>query len=320
LSTGGDGVNLFDSTGVVRASVSFGVSPTSPLATFDNTFGLNNTTISELSVVGIHGASQAVNSTNEIGSPGLGSKVIVSEVAPWSSGSSPVAADWFELSNVGATPVDVTGWKMDDNSQSPAGAVLLTGVTNIAPGESVIFIETATLETTKSNYLANWFGTNSPVDLQVGAYSGSGISLSSGGDGVTVYTSNNVLMAVVTFGPSPSGPYPTFDNAVGLDGLASASITNLSVVGTNGAFVAVNSSSEIGSPGILTVPVLSLTTSGSDAILSWTVDSVGYRLQDTLALENPNGWTNSLPSVLTNGRRGATATLTNNAQFFRLKK
>src|SRR5262249_15031211 len=41
--------------------------------------------------------------------PGL----IISEVAPWSSGNSPVGADWFELSNTGTNNLDITGWKMD---------------------------------------------------------------------------------------------------------------------------------------------------------------------------------------------------------------
>jgi hypothetical protein len=35
--------------------------------------------------------------------------VLVTEVSPWSSGNSPYAADWFEVTNTGATPVDLTG-------------------------------------------------------------------------------------------------------------------------------------------------------------------------------------------------------------------
>jgi Ca2+-binding RTX toxin-like protein len=70
LSTSGDAVNLFDSHGALQANVSFGASPSSPLATFDNSAGLNNTTISQLSAVDVHGGTAATNDANEIGSPG----------------------------------------------------------------------------------------------------------------------------------------------------------------------------------------------------------------------------------------------------------
>ena len=100
LSTSGDAVNLFDSSGTLQASVLFAASPASaPFATFDNGAGLNNAAISQLSAVGVHGAFAAANDAAEIGSPGtvgpIG-KLVISEVAPWSSGNSPVGADWFE--------------------------------------------------------------------------------------------------------------------------------------------------------------------------------------------------------------------------------
>jgi uncharacterized protein YjiK len=60
--------------------------------------------------------------------------LIISEVSPWSSGDSPYAADWFEVTNTGPHAVDLTGWKMDDNSNSFGNAVALTGVATLAPG------------------------------------------------------------------------------------------------------------------------------------------------------------------------------------------
>jgi hypothetical protein len=318
LSTGGDGVNLFDSLGNVRASVSFGASPlAAPFKTFDKSFGLNQTIISQLSSVGVHSAFVAVNSPNEIGSPGTGGKLVISEVAPWSSGSSPVAGDWFELSNTGATLLELTGWKMDDNSQSPVGAVLLTGITNIAPGESVIFIEATNLALARATFTSNWFGANPPVGLQIGTYTGSGVGLGTGGDAVNLYSSNNVLQASVSFGTSPTGPYATFDNAAGANGTA---LSQLSVAGNNGAFIAVNSPTETGSPGVMTVPALGLTQTGTEALLSWSVEAVGYRLEESAALGANSNWTNSQSPVLTNGQLGAAASLTNEVRFFRLRK
>src|SRR5262249_2921991 len=72
LSTGGDAVNLYNSTGVLQASVTFAASPAGPsFPTFDNSIGLNNAIISQLSVVPVHAAFAAVNDANEIGSPGV---------------------------------------------------------------------------------------------------------------------------------------------------------------------------------------------------------------------------------------------------------
>ncbi len=319
LSTGGDQVNLFDGIGTPRASVVFGSSPASaPLGTFDNSFGLNNTTISQLGIVGVHSAFVAVNSTNEIGSPGTGGKIVISEVAPWSSGSSSVGADWFELSNTGSTPLDITGWKMDDNSQSPAGAVALVGITNLAPGESVIFIESTNQANAQTTFRSNWFGAPLPAGLQIGNYTGSGVGLGTGGDAVNIYNSNNGLQASVSFGTSPVGPFATFDNGLGLN---NTNITQLSAVGINGAFVAVNASNETGSPGIMTVPGLVLTRSGNNAVIRWTVEATGYRVEDTLTLGIPASWAILTQSVvLTNGQLAVTLPMTNDSRFFRLRK
>jgi len=71
LSTSGDAVNVFNSGGVLQANVVFGASSSGPLfATFDNAAGLNNATISQLSLVGVNGAFVALNDAAEIGSPG----------------------------------------------------------------------------------------------------------------------------------------------------------------------------------------------------------------------------------------------------------
>lgn len=251
LSTSGDGVNIFNAAGVLQASVSFGASPSGPVfATFDNTAGLNAATISQLSVIGTNGAFAAAANANEVGSPGYAAPGIlrVTEVAPWSSGNSPVGADWFEVTNVGARAVDITGWKMDDSSESPAAAVPLAGITSIAPGESVIFLESANLSAISSAFLNNWFGGAAPAGLQIGTYSGSGVGLSTGGDAVNLYDTNNVRVASVSFGLAPSvAPFATFDNSAALN---VAAITTFSAVGVNGAFQAVASTTtEIGSPG-----------------------------------------------------------------------
>ena len=248
LSTGGDGVSIFNAAGILQARVIFGSSPAGPsFPTFDNKAGLNNATISQLSAVGVNGAFAAINSATEIGSPGRLGSLFISEVAPWSSGNSPVGQDWFEVTNNGSVPVDITGWKMDDNSGSPTGAVALNAITTIDPGESVIFIETANPAAKIPEFLTNWFGANPPAGLKIGSYTGSGVGLSTGSDEVNLFNATNQLQARVLFGnSSPNAPYKTFDNTAALNNVM---IAQLSEVGVNGAFIALNSSTEIGSPG-----------------------------------------------------------------------
>jgi uncharacterized protein YjiK len=251
LSASGDGVYLFDSAGLNRGGISFGASPAGPqFPSFDNTAGLFNLAVSRLSLSGVNGAFNAKAAATETGSPGYSApgKLIITEVAPWSSGNSPVGADWFEVTNIGAGLVDLSGWRVDDSSESPAAALALVGVGSVAPGESVIFIESSTPATTVPTFLSNWFGASPPAGLKVGTYSGSGIGLSTGGDAVNLFDPTNVRRTNVAFGASPvASPFGTFDNSAKLE---VAIISQLSVVGTNGAFVAANSSIEIGSPGV----------------------------------------------------------------------
>ena len=173
-------------------------------------------------------------------------RLFISEVAPWSSGNSPIAADWFEVTNAGSSAIDITGWKFDDNSNLFGSAVALNGITSIAAGESVIFIETADLATVGATFLSTWFGANPPAGLRLGSYTGAGVALSTGGDAVNLYNAAGVLQANVVFGASPASPFATFNNAAGLN---NATITTLSTLGVNGAAAAVNDALEIGSPG-----------------------------------------------------------------------
>jgi hypothetical protein len=177
--------------------------------------------------------------------------VAITEVAAWGSGNSPYASDWFELTNTGASAVNVTGWKMDDNSNSFAASIALTGISSIAAGESVIFLESSV----NASFLSTWFGAAGKAGLQIGNYvnSGGGVGLSTSGDAVNIYNAAGVLQANVSFGASDStSPYQTFDNSAGLN---NTTISQLSVVGSNGAFVALNDATEIGSPGsIAAVP------------------------------------------------------------------
>jgi hypothetical protein len=172
-------------------------------------------------------------------------QIIISEVDPTGSSAS-YAADWFELKNTGASAVDLTGWKMDDNSANFSLAVALRGITSVAAGQSVVFVEGNTSGTTDAtidaNFISAWFGGSAPVGFTIANYGGSGVGLSATSDAVNIYNSTGTLQAGVTFGASTAGF--TFDNAAGLSG----AISQLSAAGVNGAFLSFNGA-ETGSPG-----------------------------------------------------------------------
>ena len=179
-------------------------------------------------------------------------QIVITEVDPNGSSAS-YAADWFELENIGSSTIDLTGWEMDDNSDSFSKAVALTGVTSIAAGQTVVFIEntdpngsggallsptaTAALD---ANFANVWFGSNIPAGLTLANYGGSGVGLSANGDAVNIFDSTGNAITGVTFGVTTLGT--TLDNTAGLSGAISQS----SVVGVNGAF---SDGSEVGSPG-----------------------------------------------------------------------
>ncbi len=172
----------------------------------------------------------------------------ITEVAPWSS-SSPVGADWFEITNTGSTALDLTGWKMDDNSYAFGSAVAMSGVSSLAPGESAIFLEGGATQVTA--FINTWFGGNAPAGFKIGTYSGSGVGLSTSGDAVAVFDGAGNLKASVTFGASPSA-LQTFDNSAQINSTSlvnHATISTLSTAGTNGAGAAAGDASETGSPG-----------------------------------------------------------------------
>ncbi len=172
--------------------------------------------------------------------------IIISEVHSTGSSSAAYAEDWFELTNTGATAVNISGWRVDDSSASFGASLELLGVTEINPGQAVVFIEGDS--TSADAFKAAWFGASVPLDFAIGTYSGSGIGLSSGGDAVNIYNVAGDLQTFVSFGAGTLGT--SFDNTSGATGL----ISTLSVVGVNSAFTSAVGG-EVGSPGIGVSPV-----------------------------------------------------------------
>lgn len=117
-------------------------------------------------------------------------QIFITEVAPWGSGNSSYTVDWFELTNTGASAVDITGWKIDDDSNAFGSAANLRNVTSIAPGQSVVFLDVAVAnEAAKlAAFTSAWFGASAPSNFAFGYYNGAG-GLGTGGDAINIFNS-----------------------------------------------------------------------------------------------------------------------------------
>ena len=177
-------------------------------------------------------------------------QVRITEVDPNGS-SAAYAADWFEILNTGSTTVDLTGWKMDDNSDLFTSAVGMRGTTRLAPGQLAVFLEgnaTGTTDATIGAAFQTAWGANLPSNLTLGFYGGSGVGLSAGGDAVNLFDSTGNPMASVSFGATTVGQ--TLDNAADLN---NTTISQISVAGVDGAFNEATGP-EVGSPGAVPEP------------------------------------------------------------------
>lgn len=177
---------------------------------------------------------------------GAQAALIITEVM--SSSGTGGTTDWFEVTNVGASAADITGFRMDDNSFTFASSFALVGVTSIAAGQSVVFLESATPGTAIPDFRTFWGG--SATTAVIGSYTGSGVGFASGGDGVVVFNSSGVSQSTVSFLAATTGSsfgynLASYPNQIGFGGV--------SVNGSNGAFTSANILGNVGSPGA-TIP------------------------------------------------------------------
>jgi len=214
----------------------------------------------------------AVAAVLAIGNAMAASDIVITEVDPAGSGtgSSSYNNDWFELTNLGTTAQDITGWSMLDNHAASntttpysgtisignsSGSVLLSGITSIGAGQTVVFLDATGVTSTAAEiakFEAAWFGASVPANFTIGTYAtGTGqsaVGLSATSDMVNIFSgsaTNSALVASVAFGTDTGGG--TFDNTVGLN---NTTLTTKSVVGVNGAFASATGG-EIGSPGVV---------------------------------------------------------------------
>ena len=177
--------------------------------------------------------------------PAAHAGIVITEVMSTSgTGGTP---DWFEVTNDGISAVSLTGWKMDDGSFNINAAVALSGITSLGAGESAIFIE-STAGAGVASFRTFWGGL---AGVQVGYYSGSGVSLSSGGDGVCLFNNLSVNVNQVSFGAATTGSsfFWGWDSMGAIDPIYSAVVSTVGTIGTQVGFVSADVLGNIGSLG-----------------------------------------------------------------------
>jgi len=168
----------------------------------------------------------------------------ITEIWPGNEPGSNLTADWFEITNMGTvewTPA-LGNLYYDDDSQDPASAVIINGITSIQPGEVVIVVGA----TTTTEFLSVWSPSYNMAGIQVGTFSGPG--LGQGGDGVTLWIGDPTTVGTLS-------DFETYPDANSNGGQSyDVDLAAFSVVGNaNNAGItsAVNDASQsaIGSPG-----------------------------------------------------------------------
>jgi hypothetical protein len=186
--------------------------------------------------------------------------------------------DWWELTNTNAEPVNLCGYRWDDGTATAAssqpsigGGPTITNDVIIQPGESVILLESQTVE----SFVQWWGASNLPPNLRFVTYTANGL----GEEEDEIYlwdpneTDGSKFIGSVSFGSSILGRSQWFDSFMAqvCDGAGAGAV---SISGNCGAFQASGGCEiEIGSPGWTrwTPPTLtSVRREGAGVVLSWS--------------------------------------------------
>jgi hypothetical protein len=267
------------------------------------------------SIVVSNVAGSATNSfvLNLTPKPNLVITEVMSSEAKKGGGVTISTEDWWELSNLGDFPVNLQGWRFDDDHDSFADAQTITNAVSIAPGEAIVFVN----DMTPDDFRAWWGSQNLPANLQIIPYPAIGF----GSDGDAIYLWNAAAgaetdtVASVTFGAATKGVSFGYDPSAGVFG-------GLSVAGQNGAFVAALNG-DVGSPGrLISPPQVADAHFSNDTGFSLgfpTLTNLNYRVEYTDDLTATN-WT-----TLTNFTATASAFTftdptaeTNTSRFYRV--
>jgi hypothetical protein len=247
-------------------------------------------------------------------------EVMSGESADNSNGDTSTHQDWFELSNLGNFPVNLFGFRIDDNHKSLGQSAAVTNRTMIQPGESVVFVQNMT-----PDQFRTWWGPQLSPGVQIIDYNGAGQGFSGSGDDVHLWnaaaSTDTDQAAAVNFLTGTIGVSFGFDPTVpSQGGFFGFAPDGLSSVGTNGGFVAAVGG-DIGSPGsIVNLPqITSLTQTNGGVGISWiNQPNWNYTIQYKTNLTDLN-WT-TLSNVTSDSSTvfGIFDPTTSNQRFYRI--
>lgn len=171
----------------------------------------------------------------------------ISEYMYNSLAAAPNNPEFVEFTNVGTTPIDMTGWSYDDSSRV-AGSQDLSAFGIVNPGESVILCEGA-----DANFRAIW---NLPITVDVIGNNGNNLGRS---DEINLYDNTNTLVDRLTYNDQDLTPPLGGPRTQGISGWICTEFlgannhaqVRLSVSGdVQGSYFAGNA--DIGNPGMHT--------------------------------------------------------------------
>ena len=177
------------------------------------------------------------------GAVSVQAQLAITEVhsAASTNGTVAIHADWWELTNFGNQPVDLTGYRFNDATGGLAtGAIVLPSLTLI-PGESMVFVEAISADAFRE-----WWGSALPAGVQIFSYTTNSIGLSSSGDSVRVWDADatqdaDVVDSVDIGSAAGNGATFVYDPASG-------AMSRRPVLGDAGVFAAADNG-DLGSPG-----------------------------------------------------------------------
>lgn len=224
-------------------------------------------------------------------------------------------ADWWELTSFETVPVDLSGWRFNDDGGDLDNAFVFPAGLTILPGESIVFVD----DLSPAQFRA-WWGPGVPAGSQIVSYDGGGLALNTPGDTIRIWndstTDVNATVTARTFGASTAGVSLNYDPSTNAFG-------GQSQAGVNGVFTSV-SLTDRGSPGIWLPPAAepALSVTAAAGILRMEIQTSALHWYTLEASEDPGAefWTpeSSFQSAA-NGPRFFEAPITDNRRFFRVR-
>jgi hypothetical protein len=224
-------------------------------------------------------------------------------------------ADWWELTSFESAPVDLSGWRFNDDGGDLDNAFVFPVGIIIAPGESIVFVEELSPSAFRS-----WWGSGVTAATQIISYDGGGLALNTPGDTIRVWndsaTDVNATVTARAFGASTAGVSLNYDPSTNVFG-------GLSQAGVNGVFTSANLADR-GSPGMWLPPAAetALSVTGAAGALRMEFQASALHWYTLEAAEDPSAefWTpESSFKAAANGPRFFEVPLTGSRQFFRVR-